>query len=334
MRRFWKKRKPDGATGTDLVVIEVPVEELVSDDAGTGTDLVVFEIPADEPFEEDEQRRVPGRLRRLLAGIGRLARRVNPAAPITVALRRAGGAVESVVVAIRVRRLAEIVREFQPGEAASARRVAKVLRRAFRRIDPALAAQLARRAYEPLQKAIAELDPVQVGEDVRGWVEGIDPDGKRRGGRRWSKALRVAMSALAVIGPEEAGRIAEEATRAIQRLVAERDPDWIGERFRELVEAAQAASGEGRRRLIELWAWLTDKAKLVWKKLVQNVKPCEVLVVLLVVVRMVPTLRSIPWLVKLLSVLYTISCNPLSRRAPTPSGQPRTGLESGECGND
>ncbi|MDE2927695.1 MAG: hypothetical protein OXT71_14970 [Acidobacteriota bacterium] len=287
-------------------MIEVPVEELVSDDAGTGTDLVVFEIPADEPFEEDEQRRVPGRVRRLLSGIGRLARRVNPAAPITIALRRSGGAVKSVVVAIRVRRLAEIVREFQPGKAPSARRVAKALRRAFRRIDPALADQLARKAYEPLQKAITELDPVEVGEAVRRLVEGIDLDGKRRGGRRWSKALRGAMPALAAIGPEEAGRIAEEATRAIQGLVAELDPDWIGERFRELVEAAQAASGEGRRRLIELLAWLTDKAKLVRKKLVQNVRPCEVLVVLLLVVRMVPKLRA---LVQLLSVLYTILCD-------------------------
>lgn len=318
MRRFWKRLKPEGATGTDLVVIEVPVEELVSDDAGTGTDLVV--IPADEPFEEDEQRRVPGRVRRLLSGIGRLARRVNPAEPITVALRRSGGAVKSVVVAIRVRRLAEILREFQPGKAPSARRVVKALQRAFRRIDPALAAQLARKAYEPLQKAIAELDPVQVGEAVRRLVEGIDPDGKRRGGRRWSKALRRAMFALAAIGPEEAGRIAEEATRAIQRPVAELDPDWIGERFRELVEAAQAAGGEGRRRSIELLEWLTDKAKLVRKKLVQNVRPCEVLAVLLVVVRMVPKLRAIPWLMKLLSVLYTISCNQGSRRAPAPSG--------------
>lgn len=333
MRRFWKRRPTERATGTDLGVIEVPVEELVSDVGGTGTDLVAFDIPADELFEEDDEDRDSGHVRRLLAGIGHMARRVNPAAPITVALRRAGGAVRSVVVRIRVRRLAAIVREFQPGKVPSERR-GQTLRRAFQRIDPALAARLARRAYEPLQKAVAELDPVQVGEDVRRLVGGIDPHRKHRGELWWSKARRGVMYALAAIGPEEAGRIAEKATRAIQRLVAELDPDSIGERFQELVEAAQATSGEGRRRLIELLARLTDKAKLVRQKLVQNVGPCEVLVVLLVVVRVVPTLRSIPWLVKLLSVLYTISCNPLSRRAPTPSGQPRTGLESGECGND
>lgn len=318
--RFWKRRNPEGATGNDLVVIEVLVEEVVSDVAGTGTDLVVFEFPAGEPFEEDEKRRVSVRVRQLLTGVGHLARSVNPTAPINVALRGAGGAVKSVVVAIRVRRLAAFVREFQPGKVPSARRVAEALRRAFRRIDPALAAQLARKAYEPLQRAVAELDPVQVGESVRRFVDGIDPHGKRLGGRRWSKARQGAMSALAAIDPEEAGRIAEEATRAIQRLVAGLDPDLIGERFQELVEAAQAASGEGRRRLVELLARLTDKAKPVSKRLVRNVKPCEVLVVLLVVVRMVPTLRAIPWLVKLLGVLYTILCNPLSRRAPAPSG--------------
>ena len=315
MPRFWRGREPEGATGTDLMVSEVPMEELVSDVAGTGTDLVVFEIPADELFEEDDERRVPGRVRRLLAGIGHVARRVNPAAPTTVALRRAGGAVRSVVVTIRFRRLTVIVREFQPGKAPSARRVAKALRRAFRRIEPALAAQLARRAYEPLQKAVAELDPVQVGEAVRRFVGGIDSHRKHRGGLRWSKARRGVMYALAAIGPEEAGRIAEEATRAIRRLVAQLDPDSIDEWFRELVEAAQAASEEGRRRSVGLLARLTDKAKLV-----RNVRPCEVLLVLLVVVRMVPTLRALPWLVKPLSVLYTVLCNPISRRAPAPSG--------------
>lgn len=292
------------------MVIEVPVEELDSDVAGTGTDLVVFEIPADELFKEDDERRGPGRVRRLLAGIGHVARRVNPAAPIIVALRRAGGAVSSVAVKIRVRRLAAIVREFQSGKAPSTRRVARALRRSFRRIDPALAAQLARRAYEPLQKAVAELDPVQVGEAVRRFVDGIDLNRKRRG----------AMAVLAAIDPEEAGRIAEEATRAIQRLVAQLDPDSIGEWFQELVEAAQAASREGRDRSVELLVRLRDKAKPVWKMFVQNVGPCEVLLVLLVVVRMVPTLRAIPWLVKLLSVLYTVLRNPISRPAPAPSG--------------
>ena len=59
-------------------------------------------------------------------------------------------------------------------------------------------------------------------------MDGIDLNRKRRG----------AMAVLAAIDPEEAGRIAEEATRAIQRLVAQLDPDSIGEWFQELVEAA------------------------------------------------------------------------------------------------
>ena len=314
MRRFRRARRPESATGTALMVIEVPVEELASDVAGTGTDLVVLKT-ADELFEEDDER--AGRVRRLLAGIGHVARRVNPAARINVALRRAGGAVRSVVVAIPVRRLAAIVRKFQRGNVRSERRVAKALERAFRGIDPKRAARLARRAYEPIQKAVAELDPVEVGEAVRRFVSGIDPHRKHQGGQRWSKARRRVVYGLARIGPEEAGRIAEEATRAIQRLVDQLDPDSIGKWFRELVEAAQAASEDGRRRSVKLLERLRDKAKLVWKKLVQNAGPCEVLLVLLVVVRMVPTLR---WLVKPLGVLYPVLCNPISRRATAPPG--------------
>ena len=277
MRRFWRGQKPEGATGTALMVIEVPVEELASDVAGTGTDLVVFEIPADELFEEDDER--PGRVRRLLAGIGHVARRVNPAARIDVALRRAGGAVRSVVVKIPVRRLAAIVRKFQ--------------------------------------KAVAGLDPVQVGDTVRRFVDGINSHGKHRGRGRWSKALR---SALAAIGPKEAGRIAKEATSAIKHLVAQLDPDSIGDWFRGPAEAARAASGEDHSRLVRLLAQLTDKAKLVLKELVRNARPCDVLLVLLVVVKTVPALRAFPWLVKLLGVLYTVLCNPISRPAPAPSG--------------
>ena len=261
MRLPWRKKEPESpANSTALVVIELPADELL------------VEAPASEETPR-EARREAG----LLAWSRRLARRLNPAAPARIAVGKSGQAAKSVVVKLHPRRLARAIREFRrigpadlarlahdvspatkgeggrlgpvsPRKERRARVVTTVLRRSVRKISPSVAAHMARETTRLARTTIAKLDPRRVEDAVRRVAETIDLDGKRKkNGRSGGTRLdRIARAAVSKIGPERAVKIADEATKALKRLVARMDPDQVGEVIGELVAAAKAANDKKR----------------------------------------------------------------------------------------
>ena len=306
MRLTWRKRESESfANSTALVVIELPADELL------------VEEPASDELQEE-----PRRLAGLLARSRRLARRLNPAAPARIALGRSGRAATSVVVKLRLRRLARAIREFRrigsadlarlahgvgreakgvggrlglisPRKARSVRVVTTMLRRLVRNISSSVATRVARETTQLARTTIAKLDPRRVEDAVRRVAETIDVDGKGKmdkpsGGTRFDG---IARAAVTKIGPERAVKIAAEATRALQRLVDRLDPDQVGDVIGELVEAARSANDKkGRIRVVGFLASLVGEVGRALKSVAKDVECRDVVVVVLVVLTTAPEL--------------------------------------------
>ena len=259
---------------------------------------------------------------RLLARSRRLVRRLNPVAPARVAVGKSGPAAKSVVVKLHPRRLARAIREFRrigpadlarlahdvspgangedgrlgpvsPRKERRARVVTTILRRLIRNISPSVAARMARETTRLARTTVARLDPRRVEDAVRRVAESIDLDGKEEkdGPSGGTKLDRVARAAVAKIGPERAVKMAEEAIRALKRLVARLDPDQVAEVIGQLVAAAKAANDKkGRLRVVGFLASLVKEAGRALKSVAQDVEFRDVVVVLLVVLTTAPEL--------------------------------------------
>ncbi|MCY4399799.1 MAG: hypothetical protein OXE96_10725 [Gemmatimonadetes bacterium] len=337
MRLTWRKRQSESfANSTALVVIELPADELL------------VEEPASDELQE-EPRRVTG----LLARSRRLARRLNPAAPARIALGKSGRAAKSVVVKLRLRRLATAIREFRrigsadlarlahgvgrgakgvggrigrisPRDARSVRAVTSMLRSLVRNISPSVATHVAREMTQLARTTIAKLDPRRVEDAVRRFVETIDVDGKGKtdkpsGGKR---SDRMARAAVNKIGPERAETIAAEATRALRRLVDRLDPEQVGDVIRELVEAARSANDKKDRiRVVGFLASLVGEVGRALKSVAKDVEFRDVVVVVLVVLTTAPELLIAAGVsvaaIRVLTTLFTIFVQALpDRRSP------------------
>ena len=336
MRLTWRKKESESsANSTALVVIELPADELL------------VEEPA-----SDELRGEPRRPAGLLARSRRLARRLNPAPPARIALGRSGRAAKSVVVKLRLRRLARAIREFRrigsadlarlahgvgrgakgvggrlshisPRKARSVRVVTTVLRRLVQNITPSVATRVARETTQLARTTIAKLDPRRVEDAVRRVAQSIDLDGKGEtdkpsGGTRFDG---IARAAVTKIGPERAVRIAAEATRALKRLVDRLDPDQVGEVIGELVDAARSANDKkGRVRVVGFLASLVGEVGRALKSVAKDLEFREVVVVVLVVLTTAPELliaagvsvAALRVLTPLLSILVQVLGDPRS----------------------
>lgn len=282
-----------------------------SESTADSTALVTIELPEDELLVE-EFHAEPRRMARLLAWPGRLGRRLSPARPARVALGSAGGAAQSVVVRLHPRKLAGAVRAFgrigpadlgrladgvgrgakgvgdwlsviSPRKARNIRVVATALQGLVRDIDPKDASRLARETIQWARKTIAELDPSQVEDAVRRFAATIDSNGKGKSGKpgRGTGLDGQARAAVARIGPERAVRMAPDATRALKRLLDGLDPDHVGMKVGELVEAARSGNDrKGRRGVVGFLASLVREIVEALKRVAADV---DVVVVVLIV---------------------------------------------------
>ena len=297
---------------------EVNMQKGESESTSNSVALVVIELPADEllggePAIEAIQTKPPRRAKRLLAQSRHLARRLNPARPVRIALGGSGRAAKFVVVKLHPRRLARAVRAFRrigsPRKARRVRVVTTTIRRLVRDIDPSVATRVAREIAQLARTTIAKLDPRLVEDAVRRFVATIDKPGR---GTRFDRMARAAVNK---IGPERAVRMAAEVTRALKRLVDRLDPDKVGEVISELVAAAKSANDKkGRLRVVGFLASLVAEVGQALKRVAQDVEWRDVVVVAQVVLTTAPKLliaagvsaNAVRWLTSLLTVLVRV----------------------------
>ena len=267
-----------------------------------------------------------------------------------IAVGKSGSAAKSVVVKLRPRRLARAIREFRrigsadlarlargvgrgakaedgrhglvsPRNTRSVRVVTAVLRRLVRNISPSVASRVARETTRLARTTIAKLDPRRVEDAVRRVAKTVESDGKGKKDRPsgGTKLDRIAMAAIAKIGPERAVKMAAEATRALKRLVAGLDPDQVGEEIEKLVAAAKAANDrKGRLRVVGFLASLLGEVGRALKSVAKGVEWRDVAVVVLVVLTTAPELlvaagvsaAAIRVLTPLLSILVQVLPEP------------------------